>query len=563
MNKQKQAFTLVELIVVITILAILWTIAFISLQWYSKDARDSIRISDVSNMKTSLELFHLDAGKYPLPDDNQIVDYGTETLWYQWDFLSTVISSLSRSISEVPTDPLTEKKYIFSVANNKNEFEILSLLEGDNLTLNNINQTNAASLVVTPKIDGTYNRVFIKTASYIVPVPSIINTEVWAATMTLDSSNISSQVINGWDNIPEQWNVISNTWSLTWLVLSVYTWSINIDTSNAEKEIVIEKIKDAYTGSILAGDDIYNYILSSSWELEIVTALNRVVLNDLTTKISLISNSCDDTTKPADDLNKTYIVNPTSVNQAYVLDSNECWYTCTSPYTWLNCDINPYSSCLWANNPTAFAATSTYGSCDTADIIICSWVANWYTLSACNVWTNIAWTTSLSYWELFQWWNNSPIKTASTSTSQIAISLTGSTFGDNTFVYGFDNWNSSVNDDLWWNNPWWDIDRKWPCEIWYHVPSELEWSWVHTSAWWANSPAMRADILIPWGWKRYWASLGNNAIVADVWSYGYYWSSSPNTWTTAFSIFLDAANINSNSSTIKRSDGLSVRCFKN
>ena len=563
MNKQKQAFTLVELIVVITILAILGTIAFISLQWYSKDARDSIRISDISSIKTSLELFHLNSWKYPLPDDKQIVDYGTEILWYQWDFWSSVISSLSRSISEVPTDPLTDKKYVFSVANNKNEFEILSLLEWDSVALNSISQTNAASLVVTPKIDWTYNRVFIKTPSYIVPVPSIINTEVWAATMTLDSSNISSQVINGWDNIPEQWNVISNTWSLTWLVLSVYTWSINIDTSNAEKEIVIEKIKDAYTGSILAGDDIYNYILSSSWELEIVTALNRVVLNDLTTKISLISNSCDDTTKPADDLNKTYIVNPTSVNQAYVLDSNECWYTCTSPYTWLNCDINPYSSCLWANNPTAFAATSTYGSCDTADIIICSWVANWYTLSACNVWTNIAWTTSLSYWELFQWWNNSPIKTASTSTSQIAISLTGSTFGDNTFVYGFDNWNSSVNDDLWWNNPWWDIDRKWPCEIWYHVPSELEWSWVHTSAWWANSPAMRADILIPWGWKRYWASLGNNAIVADVWSYGYYWSSSPNTWTTAFSIFLDAANINSNSSTIKRSDGLSVRCFKN
>jgi len=32
----KKAFTLVELIVVITILAILWTIAFISLQGYSR-----------------------------------------------------------------------------------------------------------------------------------------------------------------------------------------------------------------------------------------------------------------------------------------------------------------------------------------------------------------------------------------------------------------------------------------------------------------------------------------------------------------------------------------------
>jgi prepilin-type N-terminal cleavage/methylation domain-containing protein len=55
----KQAFTLVELIVVITILAILWTIAFISLQWYSSQARDSKRLSDVQNIKKSLELFSL------------------------------------------------------------------------------------------------------------------------------------------------------------------------------------------------------------------------------------------------------------------------------------------------------------------------------------------------------------------------------------------------------------------------------------------------------------------------------------------------------------------------
>ena len=146
MTKQKKAFTLVELIVVITILAILWTIAFISLQWYSKDARDSIRISDVSSMKTALELFHLNSGKYPMPDDNEVVDYGWETLWYQWDFWNTVISSLSRSMSEVPTDPLTDKKYVFSVVNNKNEFELLSLLEWDSLTLNTISQTNAALL---------------------------------------------------------------------------------------------------------------------------------------------------------------------------------------------------------------------------------------------------------------------------------------------------------------------------------------------------------------------------------------------------------------------------------
>ena len=45
-----RAFTLVELIVVITILAILWTIAFISLSWYSKEARDAKRAIDTSSL---------------------------------------------------------------------------------------------------------------------------------------------------------------------------------------------------------------------------------------------------------------------------------------------------------------------------------------------------------------------------------------------------------------------------------------------------------------------------------------------------------------------------------
>ena len=68
-------FTLVELIVVITILAILWTIAFISIQWYTKNARDSRRVSDINNIQKSLELFTLQTEKYPLPDNAEAVSY--------------------------------------------------------------------------------------------------------------------------------------------------------------------------------------------------------------------------------------------------------------------------------------------------------------------------------------------------------------------------------------------------------------------------------------------------------------------------------------------------------
>ncbi len=56
MRNTKSAFTLVELIVVITILAILGTIAFISLQGYSADARNSKRISDLGNIQSAMTL---------------------------------------------------------------------------------------------------------------------------------------------------------------------------------------------------------------------------------------------------------------------------------------------------------------------------------------------------------------------------------------------------------------------------------------------------------------------------------------------------------------------------
>lgn len=56
MKNTKKAFTLVELIVVISILAILGTIWFISLQGYSWETRDVKRLSDVTTLLKKIEV---------------------------------------------------------------------------------------------------------------------------------------------------------------------------------------------------------------------------------------------------------------------------------------------------------------------------------------------------------------------------------------------------------------------------------------------------------------------------------------------------------------------------
>jgi Tfp pilus assembly protein PilE len=52
----KKWFTLVELIVIITILAILWTITFIALQGFAADARNIKRISDWKQLLTKITI---------------------------------------------------------------------------------------------------------------------------------------------------------------------------------------------------------------------------------------------------------------------------------------------------------------------------------------------------------------------------------------------------------------------------------------------------------------------------------------------------------------------------
>jgi len=113
MKNKIKAFTLVELIVTVTILTILWITAYISYELYGSYARYSIRISDVNSIKKSLELFSLQTWRYPIPDNAKDITYSGSIVRKQWTIWDEVTSQLSRNLSKKPVDPLYDTEYIY------------------------------------------------------------------------------------------------------------------------------------------------------------------------------------------------------------------------------------------------------------------------------------------------------------------------------------------------------------------------------------------------------------------------------------------------------------------
>lgn len=64
-----KGFTLIELMVTITIIAILMSIAVTAYMSFQKNARDARRKSDLATIQSALEQYHADQLNYPISDD--------------------------------------------------------------------------------------------------------------------------------------------------------------------------------------------------------------------------------------------------------------------------------------------------------------------------------------------------------------------------------------------------------------------------------------------------------------------------------------------------------------
>ena len=127
--KNKKAFTLVELIVVITILAILATVGFVSFSWYLAWARDTNRIAQLKSMSDALELYRTKKD-LPIPDDKVDVQADGTTIAYQWYIWANVLETIE--YTEKGLDPKDKNYFSYYLTKNKKYFQLMAFLEEEN-----------------------------------------------------------------------------------------------------------------------------------------------------------------------------------------------------------------------------------------------------------------------------------------------------------------------------------------------------------------------------------------------------------------------------------------------
>ena len=244
LQKRKQAFTLVELIVVITILAILWTIGFVSLQGYSRDSRNTVRLSDSKLINKALWIYITTNSKYPDPEWLLNVTYSGATLWKQWTFGWGPYRKLW-SLSNIPVDPLLKVEYDYSVMSNWTKFQLWTIMEwwlfsynNDNNILNSTVAISSNDVVSYISWDFSYKDIFISTWStcYNIVSPSLIINNIWA-NWVLSLLSEYKFVYNWWVNIPN---------SYLWYIDIDAIWS-NFEISEVYNKCSIDSLTDLNT----------------------------------------------------------------------------------------------------------------------------------------------------------------------------------------------------------------------------------------------------------------------------------------------------------------------------
>ena len=135
-NISKQmAFSLVEIIITISIITLLTIVWLSTKQWYDENNINAKIISDIQSINNALELSLQENNSLPMPEWNTNfykVDTSyahsyddTETFWVYGSITENTISK--KYLNNIPLDPKTKSYYSYWKTKDKNQFEIAAV----------------------------------------------------------------------------------------------------------------------------------------------------------------------------------------------------------------------------------------------------------------------------------------------------------------------------------------------------------------------------------------------------------------------------------------------------
>ena len=513
----KAAITIVELIVVITILAILGTISMLAFQWYTVNARDSVRVKDLNTIKTAIEYARIEQWQYITPDNGIDITYSWSVVVRNQGVFWNAAKRKTKRLDKVPVDPLTEDEYTFSVTANGWEFELGAIMEWDDIVYewpSILNSTYAATSY-RAYINWTYNGKIAKASSwwldYIFALPSIISTDLWTPTISYITTN--NLLVKKWyENLPSSYNNTDNG-SSTPLErdfvndnkVVVFEWNFDdLKDNETEQVLFLSNLQEAYQGTVI----------EDSSEIKEILDVNTVDNTEWTQFLaqSLIKNTID---------KKFEITASNTVS----------WWWLSWPVPMLLCNNFDYSSAMNTrngfNNDLIYPSDNAFAALK-SDWSITAWwrvgfwwdwapIDNWYVSIASSLYAFAAlkWDGSITtWWRSSYWWTWGPIDSgyvsiASTSWSFAALKSDGSIT-----AWGWSWWSGEPID-----NGYLSIASTWTAFAALKPDGSITawgwnwWTWAPTDNWYVsitstNSAfaALKPDgSITAWGyWTGWW-----------------------------------------------------------
>lgn len=133
MNIKNKAFTLVELIVVITLIAVLASISIIYFNWHLSWVRDWNRLAQLNSISDWAALKIAD-WKLLKPESPLEIYYGSWLFSYQWIFWDNLLEEIEYSMTWL--DPLDKDYFTYVLSSNSKYFQIMSFMENENALRN-------------------------------------------------------------------------------------------------------------------------------------------------------------------------------------------------------------------------------------------------------------------------------------------------------------------------------------------------------------------------------------------------------------------------------------------